>query len=151
MIEVRDGNAGDIAAIMPIMADAFAPNFGEQWTAAQCISALSLPCSSLLLAYFDGVLAGFALSRWVLNEEELLMIGVNKPHQQNGLGSFIIRHIIARGRNNNRTELFLEVRSNNTARQFYYHLGFQEVGIRKNYYMVSDGQSIDAITMQLIL
>ncbi len=149
MMEVRDGDAHDVPAIMPIMLDAFHPDFGERWTAAQCLSILTLPGSSLLLAYSHNIITGFALTRSVLDEEELLMIGVGKNHQNGGVGTNLVHHIIKRGQNNLRKKLYLEVRSNNIARKFYFGFGFRDAGIRKNYYAIANGQTLDAITMRL--
>jgi [ribosomal protein S18]-alanine N-acetyltransferase len=149
MIVVHEGEAHDVAAIMPIMNEAFDPDFGERWTASQCVAMLSLPDSSLLLTTYNGNYAGFALSRWVMDEEELLMIGVAKNLQKNGIGSHMIHHIIHRARVNDRQKIFLEVRDNNSARNFYYRLGFVDIGRRKNYYAVSNGNLLDAVTMSL--
>ena len=63
MIEIVDGNAADISAIMPIMTDAFHPAHGEAWTAAQCLSTLVLPDCQLLLARDGEMVCGFAMSR----------------------------------------------------------------------------------------
>lgn len=147
MITVREGGAYDVAAIMPIMQDAFSSDFGEKWSAAQCVSMLSLPGSSLLLSYDKECITGFALSRWVMDEEELLLIGVSNSFRKKGIGSYLITYIIDRARNNNRDKLFLEVRENNNARHFYYGLGFVDIGRRKNYYAISDGDTLDAVTM----
>ena len=48
--------------------------------------------------------------------------------------------------------LWLEVReSNQTARQLYDKLGFNEVTLRKNYYPTSTGERENAIVMALYL
>jgi [ribosomal protein S18]-alanine N-acetyltransferase len=147
MMSVREGSAHDVAAIMPIMQDAFSSEFGEMWSAAQCVSMLSLPGSSLLLCYYKECMTGFALSRWVMDEEELLLIGVSNSFRKKGVGSHLITYMIDRARNNNRGKLFLEVRENNNARHFYYGLGFIDIGRRKNYYSISNGNALDAVTM----
>ena len=54
MIEIVEGDASDIAAIIPIMQDAFDPRFGEAWTAAQCLSAMAIPGCRLLLGRTGG-------------------------------------------------------------------------------------------------
>jgi [ribosomal protein S18]-alanine N-acetyltransferase len=149
MIAIACGDARDIPKIMPIMETAFDPAYGESWTSAQCLSLLAMPGSGLLIAYLDNKAVGFALSRWVLEEEELLMIGVAKSMQHNKIGTKLLKHVIQNAYNENRIKLFLEVRDNNTARHFYLSFGFKEIGRRKNYYLGKDGQSCDAITMAL--
>jgi [ribosomal protein S18]-alanine N-acetyltransferase len=145
------GDARDIAAIMPIMDSAFAPEFGEAWTSAQCLSLLALPQTSLLIAEQGQKAVGFALTRWVCDEEELLMIGVAPERQRSGIAKALVKHIIARAQQSRRNRIFLEVRANNSALHFYRSRGFENCGIRKSYYKGVDGGRYDAITMALNL
>lgn len=149
MIEIVEGDARDIASIMPIMADAFDPAFGEAWTSAQCLSALAMPGSRMLLARSDGEVHGFALSRWVLDSEELLMIGVSKPMQRMAIGSALLDKVVRLARTEGRTQIFLEVRDGNAAHDFYVKNGFVPIGRRKQYYKGLNGERLDAITMTL--
>lgn len=151
MIFIGHGDAGDIASIMSVMNDAFDPAFGEAWTSSQCLSLLAIPGSKLLLARKDNQCIGFALTRWVLDEEELLMIGVSSAFQRDAVGSQILDIIIKDARIASRSKLFLEVRDGNKAQYFYRSSGFLDSGRRKNYYKGSDGQLFDAITMVYLL
>jgi [ribosomal protein S18]-alanine N-acetyltransferase len=150
-VEVIEGDARDVAAIMPIMQSAFDPDFSEAWTATQCLSALAIPGSRLLLAKLGNEIAGFALSRWVLESEELLMIGVAPDYRRRGIGSALLNEMIRLARQENREQLFLEVRDGNAAHIFYSAIGFQPIGRRKQYYKGKNGQFSDAITMALAL
>lgn len=150
-VRVIEGDARDIAAIMPIMESAFDPAFGEAWSAAQCLSLLAAPGTSLIVAKTNADIVGFALTRWVCDEEELLMIGVAPDSQRLGIASLILEHIIKRTKTSNRIRIFLEVRSNNPARQFYRRFGFEICGVRKGYYKGSNGDRFDAETMALNL
>ena len=151
MIEIIQGGAPDVAAIMPIMRGAFDPAHGEAWTSAQCISALSLPQNRLLLAIDGTQLAGFALSRWVLDEEELLMIAIAPQKQRLGSGRILLDAVVRNAKSENRTKIFLEVRDGNDAMRFYGAIGFAEIGRRKQYYQGNNGLCFDAITMVKIL
>lgn len=151
MIEIVEGDASHIAAMMPIMTDAFDPVFGEAWTSAQCLSALAQPGCQMLLAKKNDDLCGFALSRWVLDTEELLMIGVPQHHRRQRIGTQLLRRIVQTARSQKRNTLFLEVRDGNSAYLFYEDMGFRPVGRRKLYYKGLDGRSSDAITMALSL
>lgn len=149
---VTEGDARDIAAIMPIMETAFDPRYGEAWTAAQCLSLLALPGTCLLLARTDDrAVRGFALTRGAVDEEELLMIGVAPSHRRQGIARMLVKTAIDRARSAERRRLFLEVRSNNPARLFYENSGFRACGMRKGYYKGSDGLRFDATTMALTL
>lgn len=149
--EILEGDGRDIASIMPIMDAAFDPQFGEAWTAAQCLSLLATPGTSLLLARADNSIVGFALTRWIIDEEELLMIGVNPKMQRSGIATDLITHLIRRAKAFKRERIFLEVRANNSALQFYKLMGFQACGTRKNYYKGANGSRFDATTMNLNL
>ena len=149
MIEVVEGDARDIASIMPIMADAFDPAFGEAWTSSQCLSALAIHGSRMLLARSDGNVCGFTLSRWVLDSEELLMIGVSKSMQRMAIGSALLDKVIRLAKDEGRAQMFLEVRDGNPAHDFYANCGFRPIGRRRQYYKGLDGDRLDAITMTL--
>ena len=149
MIKVVEGDARDIASIMPIMTDAFDPAFGEAWTSSQCLSALAIPGSRLLLAKMEKDVCGFTLSRWVLDTEELLMIGVARSMQRTAIGSTLIHEVVRRASEEGRTQMFLEVRDGNAALGFYTDCGFQPIGRRKQYYKGANDERHDAITMTL--
>ena len=151
MITIVEGDAADIAAIMPIMNDAFDPAFGESWTAAQCLSALAIPDCRLLIAKADNVVAGFTMSRWVLEMEELLMIGVSRAWQRQNVGSMLLGAIVDHAKAAGRQKLFLEVRDGNVAHDFYRASGFEPIGRRKQYYRGSNGVRPDAVTMAMSL
>jgi ribosomal-protein-alanine N-acetyltransferase len=151
MIHVVAGDAKDIASIMPIMSDAFDSRFGEAWTAAQCLSTLVLPDCQLLLAKDGDVVCGFAITRWVFEHEELLMIGVARKYQRQQVGQNLLSVVMNRGQIAGREKLFLEVRDGNPASSFYLKAGFAPIGRRKNYYKSAEGISPDAITMGIDL
>jgi ribosomal-protein-alanine N-acetyltransferase len=151
MIRIREGDAHDIASIMPVMDDAFDPAFGEAWSSAQCLSALAMPDCRLLIAVSGDEVAGFAMSRWVLDIEELLMIGVAKNWQRQNIGSLLLDEIVRLAQKDVRSKIFLEVRDGNAAHDFYAAFGFRPVGRRKQYYKGSGTYRPDAITMALDL
>lgn len=91
------------------------------------------------------------MNRWVLDHQELLMIGVAQRHQGQKIGKLLLTETIHRARQCGRTKIFLEVRDGNNAHDFYLKSGFTPIGRRKNYYKKADGISPDAITMLLEL
>ncbi len=151
MIVVVEGDATDIASIMPVMNDAFDSAYGEAWSAAQCLSALAMPDCRFLIARSGDTVIGFAISRWVLDIEELLMIAVSKTRQRQDIGSLLLQNVIAKAQYDKRLKLYLEVRDGNIAYDFYRAAGFLAVGRRKQYYRGSDGVRPDAITMAMDL
>jgi ribosomal-protein-alanine N-acetyltransferase len=150
-ITLREGGSADIDEIMATMAEAFDPAFGEAWTAAQCLGILDLPGVWISLARRGGTAAGFALNRKVIDEAELLLIGVRPRFRREGIGRLLLdrtREVAALA---GASRLHLEVRQGNGALELYRSAGFAEIGRRRGYYRGVSGQTFDAITLALAL
>lgn len=136
-----------IDPIMALMSTAFDPLYGEAWNRRQTYAMLNLPLCRSILAIADRTTpAGFAMSRRVSDEEELLLIAVRPELRQSGVGNLIMSQILRSASDDGIANIFLEVRSNNPAIRFYQGFGFCQVGLRSNYYVGADGQSYDALT-----
>lgn len=95
---------------------------------------------------------GWAVVMRVLDEAELLIIGVRKSAQRRGIGGAMLDECVRRLRAGGCASLFLEVRAGNApAAGLYRGRGFTEVGRRRNYYPVKAGGREDAILMRLEL
>jgi [ribosomal protein S18]-alanine N-acetyltransferase len=150
MSRVRVGGASDLPAIMPVMRAAFDPRYGEAWSDIQCFGVLGVPGSSLLIAG-DDIVQGFALSRVVLDECELMLLAVDPAVQGKGIGRALLNGVIQHARSVGAKLLFLEMRSGNNALSLYASVGFAEVGRRQNYYRGSNGETFDAVTYRFQL
>ena len=86
---------------------------------------------------------GFIVYRIVVDEAEIITIGVNPEMRRNGIAAAMVGIIEKTLKNQGVKKLFLEVASNNIAAQkLYENSGFVRVGLRPRYY---DG--VDAILM----
>lgn len=95
----------------------------------------------------SGEIRGFAILMPVVDEAELLNIGVAAAQQRRGLGRMILSEILNEARARQLRCVFLEVRSGNVAAiALYRSAGFNEIGVRRGYYKNVNG-SEDAITM----
>jgi ribosomal-protein-alanine N-acetyltransferase len=144
---LREGGARDIADMMTVMSDAFLPAFGEAWTRGQCLGILDLPRVWLTLASMDDQPAGFALARTVVDESELLLLGVRPAFRSRGIGGALVQRTQAVALASGARILHLEVRQGNDALRLYNRIGFQEVGRRHGYYRGGDGQLYDALSL----
>lgn len=144
MVELVTGGAADIAAVDRVMAEAFDPRFGEAWTRNQCLGILGMPGVWLTLARAEGEIAGFALTRAILDEAELLLIATTPRLRRRGIGAALMRGVIAEARGRGVTRLHLEVRADNAAIALYRAHGFTKVGERRGYYRGKVGQTFDA-------
>lgn len=146
MVELVAGRASDAEAVDRVMAAAFDPRFGEAWTRAQCIGILAMPGVWLTLARIEGVVVGFALTRAIMDEAELLLIAVDPAHRGGGVGGALLRSTIAGCEDRGVKRLHLEVRANNPAVALYTGHGFAREGVRRNYYRSHTGEAFDAHT-----
>lgn len=149
-LSIREGGADDLAAVMTVMGAAFDPRFGEGWTGAQCLALMALPGARLLIARRGGPV-GFALSRTMAGDCELMMLGVLPAMQRQGIGRQLLDRVIADARSNGAAAVFLEVRSGNPAIDLYSAGNFTKVGTRPRYYRGSCGEQYDAETHRLLL
>jgi len=147
----------DLDAIMAVMDAAFDPAFGEAWSRRQVEDALALPGTHYLLIGADGnppartPAVGFALSRAVLDEEELLLLAVTPRYRTRGLGTKLLERFVAEARSRGARRLFLEMRDGNGAEGLYRRYGFASIGRRRHYYRRGSGGPRDAITFACML
>jgi ribosomal-protein-alanine N-acetyltransferase len=146
MIELRAGGVGDLALVESIMAEAFDPRFGEAWTRGQCLGILAMPGVWLTIALLDGKPAGFALSRGVLDEAELLLLATRPTLRRRGVAAALLRAMITQAQASGAIRVHLEVREGNDAVKLYVASGFTKVGERRNYYRGVSGQTFHALT-----
>ncbi len=150
MITISLHGIDGLADVMSVMNCAFDAQFGEAWTAAQCTGVIAMPGAQLLIARTSHA-AGFALVRTVFDEAELMLLAVRPDMQRQGIGRALLEQSVATARAAGAASYFLEVRSDNPARRFYEDSGFQQVGIRPQYYRGADGLRRDAFTYRLSL
>jgi len=95
----------------------------------------------------DGEIRGYAVLMPVLEDAELLNIGVAPGQQRKGLGRAMLLEMLDVACGRNILRAFLEVRaSNEAALALYSSAGFIKIGVRRGYYQNASG-SEDAITM----
>lgn len=151
-IAYREGSAADLDAVMQVMDEAFDAAFGEAWTAAQCLGILNLPGVWLTVASDrKGEPAGFALCRAVVDEAELLLLGVRPAFRRRGIADALLARAVMFARVAGARRLHLEVRSTNEAVLLYKRAGFIQIGRRPAYYRGKDGQLFDALSFALLL
>lgn len=96
----------------------------------------------------SGEIVSWAVMRVVLDEAELLTIGVMPSAQRQGIGEATLRELMSRLVDEKIARCFLEVRESNLrAQRLYAKIGFQVVGRRRDYYRHGEGRE-DAILMR---
>ena len=145
------GTPEDRDAILEIIEKSFPAEFGEAWNARQLESMLALPSVETLLARQDHRLSGFAISRTIFDECELLLIAVDPEFRRMGVGGLLLGHMISQSRDALVAKVFLEMREGNIAQALYSKFGFKPIGRRAQYYRGNDGECHDAVTLAVIL
>ena len=99
----------------------------------------------------DEKIVAYAVMSFAVGEAHLLTIVVAKDEQGKGYGKKMLNEMIQRASYDNANTMYLEVRTTNkTAIQLYHQRGFNELGIRKNYYPSENGRE-DALIFALDL
>jgi len=108
--------------------------YSHPWTRGNFVDSLNSGYSAWVLLQQQKVI-GYALMMMVLDEAHLLNISVAKPQQKQGLGRYLLTHMIEISRRHKAANMFLEVRTSNlSAITLYESMGFCEMAIRRGYY-----------------
>ncbi len=95
----------------------------------------------------DSKLVGYYVALFATDECQLLNVSVHKNFQNKGVGNQLMTSLKKNCVQSNISSIFLEVRaSNKKAMNLYQKNGFNEIGIRNNYYKTHAGWE-DAILM----
>lgn len=112
------------------------------WSAEEFTALLAQPYIAAFTAQ-----GGFALTRTLAGETELLTLAVSPAHQRRGIASTLIRQWITSVQPTTQTA-FLEVAADNyAALALYGDQGFIQSGLRKAYYKRSTSAAVDAALM----
>ena len=143
----------DLDRLMAVMHEAFDPAYGEAWTRRQVEDALVIGnCHYELIDGAGGLpddgtaAAGFCLSRYGFEEEELLLFAIAPAWRRRGLGLTLLDRFARAAQARGAQRLLLEMRRGNPAELLYRRFGFLPIGERPNYYRGPGGQMLDAIT-----
>ncbi|MEA2080888.1 MAG: ribosomal protein S18-alanine N-acetyltransferase [Pseudomonadota bacterium] len=99
----------------------------------------------------DGLILGYGVMSVAAGESHILNITVRPDSQRQGIGSTLMKHFLQLARRHDAGTVMLEVRSSNkSAISLYEKLGFNEIGVRRNYYPADEGQE-DALLLALSL
>jgi len=106
---------------------------------------------SIIFESDEGKILGHAILSTVADEASVLNIAVSPLAQRQRIGYQLMENILAHAVDKKCLEVFLEVReSNRPAFTMYHQFGFNEVGLRKNYYPSHQGRE-DAILLACYL
>ena len=154
--QLRPMQIDDLDAIMQIEPTIYS----HPWTRGNFSDSLNSGYSAWILEDMtlekSGEIIGYALLMMVMDEAHLLNLSVAKHMQKQGLGRYLLEHMLTIAKTYKALNLFLEVRpSNVSAIALYENMGFCEISVRRGYYpadpKISENGREDAILMGLAL
>lgn len=108
---------------------------GSPWNEQQFVSFIKEKGHDVIEVREQGILKGFLLYSFVLDESELILIGIAQDYKRQGIGRQLVDQMRETLLEQKVGRVLLEVReSNHSAKLFYTDLGFQLIGKRTNYY-----------------
>ena len=109
--------------------------FNDPWSEKSIASELDNRLSLWLVALEDDRVTGYVGSQSVLGETDMMNVAVHPDFRRRGIAEALVVKLVEELKVRGNHSLMLEVRvSNEPARTLYEKLGFQQVGLRKNYY-----------------
>ena len=109
--------------------------FADPWSEKSVASELTNPLSLWLVAMDGDRVAGYVGSQSVMGESDMMNVAVHPDYRRQGIAEGLCLALVEALKEKGNHCLTLEVRaSNDPAKALYEKLGFQQVGLRKNYY-----------------
>lgn len=109
--------------------------FSDAWSILSIRDTFQQPQAFITIAEADGIIAGYCIVYYVMDEGEIARIAVNEKFRRQGIGCGILDYTCECCKEKQIARLLLDVReSNKDARAFYQKYGFQEDGVRKGFY-----------------
>jgi ribosomal-protein-alanine N-acetyltransferase len=123
--------------------------FGEEaWSRQMLVGELGQQPATryYIVAEEAGALVGYAGLLAAGAQADVLTIAVSTARWGEGIGSQLLSGLLSEAARRGCTEIFLEVRADNTrAQRLYRWWGFDDIGVRRGYYQPS---GMDAIVMR---
>lgn len=109
--------------------------FSDPWSVNAFEYELTNPLSLWLVAVEYNRVVGYIGSQTVLDESDIMNVAVLPEYRRKGVGHHLVTSLSDHLTQHNVKSLSLEVRiSNSPAISLYKKLGFEQVGLRPNYY-----------------
>ena len=144
--QLRPMQMADLDAVMVIEPTIYT----HPWTRGNFSDSINSGYSAWVLEGNQTII-GYALLMMVLDEAHLLNLSVAKQQQKQGLGRYLLEHMLQIAKNHKAANMFLEVRpSNISAIALYENMGFCEMAVRRGYYPALGGRE-DAVLMGLAI
>lgn len=131
MLIFREITEKDVLAVATLEKEVFA----DAWTERSIYETICQNQAFIIVAELDDEVVGYCIIYYALDEGEIARIAVNGKQRRLGVGRGLLDCVCKICKEKQIERLLLDVReSNKGARTFYEQYGFEEDGIRKNFY-----------------
>ena len=131
-MEIVKMNEAHVVSVAAIEKECFGV---DAWSEKSVASELTNQLSLWLVAVDGDRVAGYVGSQTVCDETDMMNVAVTADYRRQGLGEKLVLALEEELKAIGSQCLTLEVRDSNApARALYEKLGFQQIGLRKNYY-----------------
>ena len=121
--------------------------FGDPWSEGDILHYISSAIGMCFVALDGGEVIGYIIGQKIPPEAEIYRIAVREDRRRNQVGNLLLTYALDVELECGVGIVYLEVRSENrVAREFYRYLGFNEAGIREDYYQ---NPRDDAVVMMI--
>mgnify|MGYP003289171239 CR=1 FL=1 len=128
---VRQMTEEDVAAVAALEAE----NFSRPWSYEAFFKTLSDENYIVIIAKETDALLGYCVLLCTGEEADITNVCTAPEARGRGVATGMLTALMEEGKSRGVAAFFLEVRESNTpARSLYTKLGFEEIGLRKNYY-----------------
>ncbi len=110
-------------------------SFSMPWSLHAFTETIGKSNYRFLVAEKDGEILGYCGFIYVLDEAEIPNVCVSAEARRQGIGRALMEELVKTAEGLGITTMHLEVRQSNVAAQnLYRSIGFEEIGMRKNFY-----------------
>lgn len=128
IIKLASEHSAAIAALEEIC-------FSTPWSENAILHEVTNPISYWLVAVENGQVLGYVGSQYGYGEADMMNLAVVPNFRNRGIGQQLVTELISHLADLDVKSLTLEVRQSNAAAiSLYEKMGFQQVGLRPNYY-----------------
>jgi len=142
---IREATEKDLSGIMAIEHECF---INDAWSEDVMLSEVVASHTFYVVVIEEDQVVGYAgLSKLPgSNQADIQTIATKPSVRGKGFGRALMNTLTSKAKELGATEIFLEVRADNTVAQKLYNVfGFKKIGVRKNYYQPDN---VDAFVMQ---
>lgn len=131
MLIIREMTINDVEQVHQIEEE----SFSTPWTKSAFVDELNHNLSYYIVAEYNDNVIAYAGLWQVLDEGHITNIAVDSNYRGKGIGYNLASALLCEGKKRGINSFTLEVRKSNIAAiNLYKKIGFNEEGIRKNYY-----------------